>query len=136
MLIIVMFIYKKMRNQLVVFIASLFLGSCTKTEDKPAEKIISMAEMQELTITIPGGDTLKVNLGSFGDEEGAWIFKSPRNAKVSVVYRQVNSGVIWYKYFPKDHFAGRDTVGIISNRGSDGASPGINDTIKLCITVQ
>ena len=73
-------------------------------------------------------------MGNFGGEEGAWIFKNPQNAKVSITYRQASS--ILYEYYPNDQFIGKDTVKLILNLGSEDASFGKNDTIGICIKVK
>lgn len=51
-------------------------------------------------IEIKTGDLLIVNLGNFGDEEGASILSAPKNAKESKLQRQVNSSTIQYQYSP------------------------------------
>lgn len=109
----------------------LFISSCNK--DDQGEIILSGIQNE---ITINRGDTLKVNLGNFGDEEGASIYKQPRNAKVSIVLREKYSSSITYKYYPKDSFAGKDTVLLLLAKGSDGASLGKIDTIQICILVK
>ena len=123
-----------MKNQLIILAGFFLIVSCSKNDDKTNGKVINESIQQVINISY--GDTLKVNLGSFGDEEGAWIFKNPQNAKVSKLYRQINSGEVLYEYFPKDNFIGKDTVELVLNRGSDGASLGINDTTRICITVK
>jgi len=86
-------------------------------------------------IEIRTGETLIVNLGNFGDEEGAWITVNPRNAKISTVIRLINTNSIIYEYIPADSFVGKDTVGLIINRGSDGANSGVNNSARICINV-
>lgn len=107
-----------------------FLSSCSKNNGQ-----IITTDLKQI-IEIKSGDLLIVNLGSFGDEEGAWILTSPMNAKESKVLRQVNSSSIQYQYSPLDNFAGKDSVTLILNRGSDGASSGLNDTTKIRIIVR
>lgn len=119
--------------RLIILSGLLQLISCSKNNDKPNEHIINAIIQPEIGISI--GDTLKVNLGTFGDEEGAGIFKNPRNAKVSKTYSQSNSSSIIYEYFPNDKFIGKDTVALILYRGSDGAHTGLSDTTKICIIV-
>lgn len=109
------------------------LFSCSKNNDKEKGQVINSSIQRQIEISV--GDTLRVNLGNFGDEEGAWIFKNPQNAKISKTYRQMTSSSIIYEYFPMDKFIGKDTVSLILNRGSDGASSGTSDTIKICIIV-
>ena len=123
-----------MKNQLIILAGFFLVVSCSKNDDSTIGRVVN--ENIQQVININNGDTLKVTLGSFGDEEGAWIFKNPQNAKVSKVYRQVNSGLVLYEYYPNDSFIGKDTVELILNRGSDGASLGINDTTRICITVK
>jgi hypothetical protein len=122
-----------MKIRLVLFSGLILLISCSKNNDKSNGHVIDTLIQPMIEISI--GDTLKVNLGNFGDEEGAWIFKNPQNAKISKTYRQMNSSSVIYEYFPIDKFVGKDTVTLIFNRGSDGASSGTNDTTKVCIIV-
>jgi len=112
----------------------IFLVSCSKNNDKTNGQVL-ISTIQPI-IEINTGDTLKVNLGNFGDEEGAFIYKNPINAKVSMVYRELASSSILYEYFPLDNFIGTDVVTLILNKASDGASSGINDTIKISIIVR
>jgi hypothetical protein len=114
---------------LILFFQVLFLTSCSKNKDK-----IITTDLKQ-TIEIKTGDLLIVNLGNFGDEESAWILTTPKNAKGSKVQRHVNSSVIQYQYLPLDHFIGKDSVTLILNRGSNGASSGVNDTTKIQIIV-
>jgi hypothetical protein len=115
---------------LVLFFLVSFLISCSKNN----EQIIT-TDLKPI-IEIKSGNLLIVNLGNFGDEEGAWILTTPKNAKESKVQRQVNSSAIQYQYLPLDHFIGKDSVTLILNRGSDGASSGLNDTTKIAIIVR
>jgi hypothetical protein len=115
---------------LVLFLQVSFLISCSKNN----EQIITTDLKQ--VIEIKTGDLLIVNLGNFGDEEGVWILTNPKNAKESKIQHQVNSSSIQYKYFPLDNFVGKDSVTLILNRGSNGASSGVNDTTKILIIVR
>ena len=118
---------------LVFFAGILFFASCSKNEDQIG--MIKTLNLQN-EIWIKKGDTLKVNLGNFGDEEGVSIYKHPSNAKKSIIYREIIMNSIIYKYYPKDSFSGKDTVILILNKGSDGASFGKNDTTQICIVVK
>jgi hypothetical protein len=119
--------------RLIILSELLLLISCSKNNDKENGRVINSSIQKQIEISV--GDTLKVNLGNFGDEEGAWIFKNPQNAKISKTYRQMTSSSIIYEYFPMDKFIGKDTVSLILNRDSDGASSGTSDTTKICIIV-
>lgn len=123
-----------MRTKLAFVISILMIVSCSKNDDLTSEKIVNSTVQKE--IKIKNGDILKINLGNFGDEEGAWIFEEPQNAKVSEILRELSSSSIFYEYSPLDNFTGKDTVGLILNRGSDGASSGINDTTRICIITE
>ena len=125
---------KSVLFRLIILSGLLLLISCSKNNDKTNEHIKNAIIQPEIVISI--GDTLKVDLGTFGDEEGAGIYKNPRNAKVSKIFRQSNSTSIIYEYFPNYKFIGKDTVNLILYRGSDGAHPGLSDTSKICITVK
>ena len=48
--------------------------------------------------TILNSDTLKYNLGSFGDEEGAWIQLQASNYEISEVVRNLNTSEMVYSY--------------------------------------
>jgi hypothetical protein len=120
---------KTVKRMIVLFTVLTLLFSCTKNTGH----IINSYIKQEFEIN--SGDTLKVNLGTFGDEEGATIFKNPIYAKISKLNRQINSSSILYMYLPQDNFVGKDSVLLILNRGSDGASSGKNDTTIIRITV-
>jgi hypothetical protein len=115
---------------LAILFQVLFLISCSRNNDH-----LIRTDLKKI-IEIKSGDLLIVNLGNFGDEEGAWILTPPKNAKVSEVQRQVNTSAIQYQYFPLDHFAGKDSVTLILNRSSDGSGPGVNDTTKISIFVK
>ena len=115
---------------LVLIFQVSFLNSCSKNIGQ-----IITTDLKQV-IEIKTGDLLIVNLGSFGDEEGAWIFTSPKNAMVSKVERQANSSAINYQYLPLDRYTGKDSVTLILNRYSDGAGSGVNDTTKICIIVR
>ena len=114
----------------VLFFQVLFLISCTKNNGH-----LITTDLKQV-IEIKHGDLLIVNLGNFGDEEGAWILTTPKNAKESKIQRQVNSSSIQYQYFPLDNFVGKDSVTLVLNRGSNGASSGVNDTTKISIIVR
>ena len=114
----------------VLFFQVLFLISCTKNNGH-----LITTDLKQV-IEIKSGDLLIVNLGNFGDEEGAWILTTPKNAKESKIQRQVNASSIQYQYFPLDNYVGKDSVTLILNRGSNGASSGVNDTTKISIIVR
>lgn len=122
------------KTELTILITVIMLFSCSKNDDLFNGKIINSAIQQE--IKIKRGDTLKIDLGNFGDEEGARIFENPHHAKLNKLYRELSSSSIFYEYSPLDNFTGKDTVGLILNRGSDGASLGTNDTTRICIITE
>jgi hypothetical protein len=115
--------------QIFILFGISFLSSCSKYNDQ-----VINSEIQQV-ISINTGDILKINLGNFGDEEGAVIFKNPAHAKTSKTYRKINSSSIIYEYSSYDKFVGNDTVTLLLNRGSDGAHPGVIDTTKIRIVV-
>jgi len=123
-----------MKTKLILLISIVFLIACSEKENDNNAGIVESEIQQEIQIS--EGDTLRIDLGNFGDEEGAWIFEAPHFAKLSKVYRKLSSSSIVYEYSPLDNFRGRDRVGLILNRGSDGASQGINDTTRICIITQ
>lgn len=123
-----------MKTKLTILISLLILISCSTQDDLPHEKIVNSPIQKE--IKIENGTTLKINLGTFGDEEGAWIFENPQNARVNKLYRELSGSSIFYEYTPLSNFTGKDTVGLILNRGSDGTSLGVNDTTRICIITE
>ncbi len=123
-----------MKINVIFLISLLLLVSCSEKEDVSNAGIVESIIVKEIQIS--EGDTLRIDLGNFGDEEGAWIFEAPHFAKLSKVYRKLSSSSIVYEYSPLDNFKGKDRVGLILNRGSDGASQGINDTTRICIITQ
>ncbi len=123
-----------LKTKLIFLISILMIISCSKKDDLTREHIVNSMVQQE--IKIKNGDKLILNLGNFGDEEGAWIFEAPQNAKVSRILRELSSSSIFYEYSPLGNFTGKDTVGLILNRGSDGASLGINDTTWIYIITE
>jgi hypothetical protein len=116
-----------MRIILIFSTCLLLLISCSGKDEIILEKKQYQAS---------SSDTLKVNLGTFGDEEGATIDHAPVHAELSRIEREINSGSIVYKYMPVHGFTGTETVGIILNRGSDGASTGKKDTLLISIVVK
>jgi hypothetical protein len=82
------------------------------------------------------GNTLEINLGIFGDEDSASFYMNPRHAGISKICRQMNTSSIVYQYTPNNNFVGKDSVGLILYRGSDGASAGRKDTTKICFVVR
>jgi len=126
-------IKKKFMKHLFLFAGLLILVSCSKSNERLNGNVIH-TEIQN-QIEIRTGEKLIVNLGNFGDEEGAWITVNPRNAKISTVIRLINTNSIIYEYIPADSFVGKDTVGLIINRGSDGANSGVNNSARICINV-
>jgi len=120
-------------KQLFLFTALLILASCSKSNEAFNGNVIHTAIQNQIDIRT--GETLIVNLGNFGDEEGAWIISNPRNAKISTIVRLINTNSIIYEYIPSDNFVGKDTVGLILNHGSDGANSGVNNSARICINV-
>ncbi len=123
-----------MKRKWTILISILVFISCSVENDLTNSGLVESFLKQE--IHIQSGDVLKINLGNFGDEEGARIFVNPQNAKVSKLYRELSAGSMFYEYSPLDDFSGKDIVGFIINRGSDGASLGISDSIRICIITE
>lgn len=89
---------------------------------------------QEVNKTISKNDTLKYDLGGFGDEEGASIQQQAAHFETSELARASH---VTYYYKAEAGFTGQDYVELRSARGSDGASPNTDIVItKLSITVQ
>jgi hypothetical protein len=119
--------------QLLLFSGFLILVSCSKNNEGFNGNVINAVIQDQIEIRT--GETLVVYPGNFGDEEGAWIIRNPRNAKISTVIRLINTNSIIYEYIPADSFVGKDTVGLIINHGSDGANSGVNNSASICINV-
>ena len=118
----------------ILIIAAIFVVfSCTeKITDESKNQLFVI----DSTIQVNINDTARINLGSFGDEEGAWLFLNPKNARYSEILRDLTLSYVYYEYAPQQTFTGSDTVGIILNRGSDGASQGVNDSLRICFVIQ
>ena len=124
-----------MKSGLMLLAGIVFLVSCSKNEVPTEKKLIleNISSEKFQTIKINSNDTLRLSLGFFGDEEGARIFKAPAYAAYDSLYRALDFASIYYEYLPLTGFFGQDTVGLILNRGSDGASPGVSDSTWICI---
>ena len=126
---------KTIKIGLISFFVALFLVFCSKNNPVIKGQVLNTFIQQEIIIS--SGDTLKINLGNFGDEESASIYKNPQHAKVNRLYRLSNSNSIVYEYFPLDNFIGIDTVSFILNRGSDGSvGSERDDTTRINILVE
>jgi hypothetical protein len=115
----------------LVILGLILFISCSK--EKTNIEVVNSEIKEE--IQIPENSTLKVNLGSFGDEEGVGIFKSPLNAQISQIERSANASEVIYNYKSRYNFVGRDTVILIIYRGSDGASTGNSVNTQIVINV-
>lgn len=83
-------------------------------------------------VTLRFGDTLRYDVGFFGDEEGAQVIKSPRfNAFEG--FCSDNYEPLIYCYTASTWFEGGDTVIIKTSRGSDGSSPNTEHEIHELI---
>jgi hypothetical protein len=125
--------YGAYMKQLFLFIVLLILVSCSKINEGFNGKVVHTAIQNQIEIRT--GETLIVNLGNFGDEEGVSIISDARKAKISTVIRMINSNSIIYEYIPTDSFVGKDSVGLLINRGSDGAGAGMTETARIQINV-
>jgi len=115
---------------LALFFQASFLISCEKRT-----ALFIGIDLKPL-IEIYEGDFIIVNLGNFGDEEGASILTEPKHAKKSYLERDTDSNAIYYNYCSVDHFVGKDSVTLILNHGSYGSGLGINDTTTIHIVVR
>ena len=79
-------------KRFLLFTGLLIFISCSKSNDGINGKVINSTIKSQ--IEIRAGETLIVNLGNFGDEEGAGIIRNPRNAKISIIFRLINSNLI------------------------------------------
>ncbi len=87
-------------------------------------------------ITIHKGKTYQYNLNISGDEEGARIIEQAKHFELSELKRDASTewSVIYF-YKPESGYAGADSVWIETNTGSDGASAGVLDTLKIVFRV-
>ena len=115
---------------LCLFVSIILLGGCEK-------ETVAHHSLVKNTIdtVIFINQSLEYNLGSFGDEEGAYIFGFPEHAKTcQIIIRQPEERTLFYT--PIDSFVGTDTVIVVTERGSDGASESSAvDTVKIVIHV-
>ena len=122
---------KKVFWSLTILFGMTFLIQSCKKESTIESKI------QTITQTIRANQIYQFDLGNFGDEEGASISKQAANYSISFVDRDLNTGIIIYKYVPATNYVGIDEVEITSARGSNGASPNnkiVYTMIKFIIT--
>ena len=122
-----------MKNSITTFVlvivAFAFLSACDNTD--------ASGKKSDYTLTISSSDTLKYNLGTFGDEEEADILVQANHFKISQLKRDTHNSDIIYQYKAKDSFKGIDAVTLSSFKGSDGASPNHNIQVtQLTIIVK
>lgn len=115
---------------LVILLQAFILASCTKQKDN-----IVITDLKPV-IEIKSGNSLIVNLGNFGDEEGVWILNAPKNAKESKIQHRINSSAIEYLYIPLEQFVGKDSVTLLINHDSDGSvGSGVTNTVEINVVV-
>lgn len=103
----------------IIILAQIIFASCSITEVNTPR--ILNAEGEQLDTTITVSDTLLLSFGYFGDEEGLYIDQFPGHAEAcSFLNRQWEERIL--QYIPDSAFTGRDSLVIITLRGSDGAS--------------
>lgn len=113
---------------ILLMVFSCFI-SCSSDDNQSDGEII------KVTATISTSEIYTYNLGSFGDEEGAYIEKQAENFEISKLERNFPSGEIIYTYKPKSGFIGTDYVELKISKGSTGASLNTNISI-LKITIK
>lgn len=123
-------VMKKLFYQLIILVSAITLMvSCKK--DLPAA-----AQAESITKVLSQNESFEYDLGSFGFEEGATIFRQASHYSISTTDRSIVNGRVFYYYTPALNYTGTDEVLIRSERGSNGAS--VNDkfiytTIKFII---
>ena len=99
----------------------LILVSCNNIDSKTIEKNMNSSNTE----------IYEYDLGFFGDEEGSWINKQAKHFEISEIKRNHNTGQHLYIYKPKEGFTGTDVVEIETNKGSNGASFGTKNLLKI-----
>lgn len=120
---------KKFAITTILLMVFAFFISCSSDDNNSDGEII------KVNTTISTSEIYTYNLGSFGDEEGAFIEKQAENFEISKLERNFPSGEIIYTYKPQSGFTGTDYVELKTSRGSNGASPNTNISI-LKITIK
>jgi hypothetical protein len=109
----------------LLIIALLF--SCKRDDSAVPERVIR--------ITVKNTEAGSLDLGGFGDEEGAKITRQASHFEISQIVRITNGGVE-YQYKPKAQFRGTDSTVIEVYRGSDGVTPSkLSEVVKVIFTV-
>lgn len=87
-------------------------------------------------VVVKSTETYRQNLNISGDEDGAVIIKQATHFEISELKRDstTNWSVVYF-YKPEAGFTGTDSVNIETNTGSNGASAGIKDTLKIVFLV-
>ena len=87
-------------------------------------------------VSLANTENYEYNLGSFGDEEGAQILTQAAHFERSELEREINTGLVIYRYRPENGFTGSDFVEIRTGRGSDGASPDTEiNLVRISFTI-
>ncbi len=111
----------------VILILSVLAISCE-------DEIVAPSNHSE--IKVKNSDTYQFNLNISGDEEGAVIIEQASHFEISELKRDASTDwSVIYFYKPESGYSGTDSVRIETNTGSDGASAGILDTIKIVFQV-
>jgi hypothetical protein len=111
---------------LFLMVVTLSFG-CQKDDSAVLARIIN--------VELKNTETYKVDLGGFGDEEGASVITQAVNFEISNTERTPNGGVAYY-YKPKASFTGTDFTVVGIYRGSDGATPSrLVEKVKFKFTI-
>jgi len=122
------------RQILIAILVSSVLISCEKESDNLTKQNgIEISNLIDTTII--STDTLNYSFGYFGDEEGISIISQAQNSKTcELLNKQWEERIL--QFIPQSDFLGLDSVIVVTQRGSDGASPSTDiDTIKIIIKV-
>jgi hypothetical protein len=115
----------------IAFVGITLLASCQKHKDDKSEVVICTGpfmdgKLEQKNIVLAPNQSYSLDLGSFGDEEGAIIQQQAVHYSISSVERTTSTAN--YRYQPATDFTGDDVVIIKSSRGSNGAGTGSNLT--------
>jgi hypothetical protein len=122
------------RQILIAILVSCAFISCEKeSDDLTKQNGIEISNLIDTTIVLT--DTLNYSFGYFGDEEGISIISQAQNSKTcELLNKQWEERIL--QYIPQSDFLGIDSVIVVTQRGSDGASPSTDiDTIMIIVKV-
>ncbi len=88
-------------------------------------------------VTLKSGDTLRYEMGYFGNEEGGYISQQSKHHQYSDIVDNAPTDFLKiYTYVPQKNYTGKDRVRLRSAQGSNGASPNTIEEIRVNINIE